>query len=146
MSLWGAVPLHPRERRTQGSIRDSSRTSRGGTCGRRCAGGPLAVKKGSLLVRRSPRGIWDSVGEPGRLQPCLTAPTAVTPASAALLPLASRYYSPSHALPSGFPGVVEEGQAPLLPRELWPGKEVARGKSSLADSGRVVIAIQRFKW
>lgn len=139
MSLWGAVPLHPRERRTQGSVGGCCWASRGGTCGRWCAGGPLAVKKGSQLVRRSPRGVWDGVGEPGRLEPCLTAPTAVTPASAALLPLANRYplRPPAlHALPSDFPGVVEEDQAPLsCLGKLWLGKEVARGRSSLADSG-----------
>lgn len=94
MSLWGAVPLHPRDRRTQGSVGGGCRASRGGTCGKWRAGDPLAVRKGSQLVSRSPRGIWDVVGEPGRLQPCLTAPTAVTPASAALLPLASRYPPP----------------------------------------------------
>lgn len=126
MSLWGAVPLHPRDRRTQGSVGGGCRASRGGTCGKWRAGDPLAVRKGSQLVSRSPRGIWDVVGEPGRLQPCLTAPTAVTPASAALLPLASRY-PPPHPLLSDCLGVVEEDQTPLS----CPGELLGEGSSAL---------------
>lgn len=92
MSLWGAVPLHPRDRRTQGSVGGDCWTSRGGTCGRWRAGGPPSSQEGEPASEKiAQRHLGRFVGEPRRLRPCLTAPTAVTPASAVLLPLASRY-------------------------------------------------------
>lgn len=137
MSLWGAVPLHPRDRRTQGSVGGDCWTSRGGTCGRWRAGGPPSSQEGEPASEKiAQRHLGRFVGEPRRLRPCLTAPTAVTPASAVLLPLASRYphipcllntlgWWKRARLPCSAPGSsVGEGSSSLLGRVLSDRLEV----------------------
>lgn len=92
MSLWGAVPLHPRVRRTQGSEVAAGRAGRAGTCqgGGLAAWWPGSSREGKPAGDQRAQRRLGLRGEPRRLQPCLTAPTAATPASAALPLLANR--------------------------------------------------------
>lgn len=59
MSLWGAVPLHPRVRRTQGSEVAAGRAEEGPAEGVGWRPGGLGtVRKGSQRVTREPSGVW----------------------------------------------------------------------------------------
>lgn len=130
MSLWGAVPLHPQREEDAGVCQRSLLGKQGRHLWKVVCWWPPSSQEGEPAIEKIAQRHLGRCGKARKIEPCLTAPTAVTPASTTLLLLANRYPLPplpsTHALPFDFPGVVEEGQAPLS----CPGSSGGEGSSS----------------
>lgn len=139
MSLWGAEPLHPRVRRTQGSEVAAGRAEEGPAKGVGWRpGGRGAVRKGSQLVTREPRGFRGCEESP---KDCSHA-SQLRQQRLQLQPLPPSWQTgrvplPS-LLPSDSPGGMKTGTGFLVLPRLLRSEGVAGGISRLLDSGHGV--------
>lgn len=124
MSLWGAVPLHPRVRRTQGSEVAAGRAEEGPAEGVGWRPGGLGtVRKGSQLVNREPGGVWGCEESP---EDCSHA-SQLRQQRLQLQPLSPSWQTGrvplSSLLPSDPPRGHKEGQASLSCPGCWGARD-----------------------
>lgn len=134
MSLWGAVPLHPSARRTQGSEVAAGRAEQGPAKGVGWQPGGLgAVRKGSQLVTREPRSVWGCEESP---EDCSHA-SQLRQQRLQLQPLSPSWQTGrvplSSLLQSDSPGGTQRGTGFLVLPRLLRSEGVAGGRSGLLD-------------